>query len=133
MQNTFIISKSFVLFLILQNHWEVSFIIVNHVYFVIDSLQDEIWLGMQSNVWLDTSPRDFSNWRDPKFSDYPCIVMDTNQQWHPEHCHRTHLYVCKRQCLYRRGLRYQMYFYTANEYFTNLNHFMLQIFYISKY
>lgn len=23
---------------------------------------------------------------------------------------------------------YQMYFYTANEYFTNLNHFMLQIF-----
>nr|XP_011426410.2 uncharacterized protein LOC105327552 [Crassostrea gigas] len=58
--------------------------------------KNEIWLGMQSNVWLDTSPRDFSNWRDPKFSDYPCIVMDTNRQWHPEHCHRTHLYVCKR-------------------------------------
>lgn len=74
----------------------IYYIIVNHVYFVIDLLQDEIWLGMQSNVWLDTSPRDFSNWRDPKFSDYPCIVMDTNQQWHPEHCHRTHLYVCKR-------------------------------------
>lgn len=74
----------------------IYYIIVNYVYFVIDSLQDEIWLGMQSNVWFDASPRDFSNWRDPKFSDYPCIVMDTNQQWHPEHCHRTHLYVCKR-------------------------------------
>lgn len=69
--------------------------IVNPVYFVVDLLQDEIWLGMQSNVWFDASPRDFSNWRDPKFSDYPCIVMDTNQQWHADHCTRTHLYVCK--------------------------------------
>ena len=58
--------------------------------------QDEIWLGLHDDVWMDGSPRDFSNWRDARHPSHPCIVMDTNQQWHAEHCDRSHLFVCKR-------------------------------------